>query len=68
MAFEWLYDETFGGSEVRNVEMMPRFLSRDYPRNDVDTPAIVTRLRSIHAQLARCIARNNPGEDIIEAL
>jgi hypothetical protein len=30
--------------------MMLRFLARDYPRNEVDTPAIVSRLRSIHEQ------------------
>ena len=32
---QWLYDETFGGSEQRNVEMMLRFLARDHPRNAV---------------------------------
>jgi hypothetical protein len=68
VAYQWLYDETFGGSEQRNVEMMLRFLARDYPRNEVDTATIVARLRSIHEQLAQCIAQNDPGEGIIAAL
>ena len=51
-----------------NVEMMLHFLARDYPRNSVDTPAIVARLRSIHEPLAQRIARNDAGEDIIDAL
>jgi hypothetical protein len=68
LAFQWLYDETFGGSEQRNVEMMLHFLARDYPRNEVDTPTIVTRLRSIHEQLAQRIAQNDPALDIIDAL
>jgi hypothetical protein len=29
VVYEWLYDETFGGSEQHNVEMMLRFLARD---------------------------------------
>jgi hypothetical protein len=66
--YQWLYDETFGGSEQRNVELMLHFLARDYPRNDVDTAVIAARLRSIHAHLADRIASNDPGEDIIEAL
>jgi hypothetical protein len=48
--------------------MMLRFLARDCPRNEVDTPAIVARLRSIHERLAQRIAQNDPGEDIIEVL
>jgi len=68
VAYQWLYDETFGGSEQRNVEMMLHFLARDYPRNEVDTPTIVTHLRSIHEQLAQRIARNDPGTDIVDAL
>ena len=68
IVYEWLYDETFGGSEQRNVEMMLRFLAREYPRNDVDTATIVERLRSIHQQLAQRIAQNDPGEDIIDGL
>jgi len=68
VAWQWLYDETFGGSEVRNAEMMLRFLARDYPRNDIATPEIAARLRSIHQQLAVRIARNDPGLDIIDAL
>jgi hypothetical protein len=31
VAYHWIYDETFGGREQRNVEMMLRFLARDYP-------------------------------------
>jgi hypothetical protein len=68
VVFQWLYDETFGGSEQRNVEMMPRFLARDYPRNEVDTPTIVARLRSIHERLAERVSRNDPGVDIVDAL
>lgn len=68
VAYEWLYEETFGGSEQRNVEMMLHFLAREYPRNDVPTAEIVARLRDIHVQLAQRIARNDPGEDIIAAL
>jgi hypothetical protein len=68
VAYQWLYDETFGGREQRNVEMMLHFLARDYPRNQVDTPTIVARLRSIHERLAQRIAQNDPGEDIIDAL
>ena len=41
--FQWLFDDTFGGSEQRNAEMMPRFLAREYPRNEVDTPTVVER-------------------------
>jgi hypothetical protein len=48
--------------------MMLHFLARDYPRNEVDTPTIVTQLRSIHQQLAQRIAQNDPGLDIIDAL
>ena len=66
--YQWLYDETFGGSEQRNVELMLHFLAREYPRNDVDTPAIVARLRAIHEELAKRIAANDPGEDVIVAL
>ena len=66
--YRWLYDETFGGSEQRNVNMMLHFLARDYPRNDVATAAIVTQLRTIHEQLAERIAQNDPGLDIIDAL
>jgi hypothetical protein len=68
VAYRWLYDETFGGSEQRNAEMMLRFLARDYPRNEVDTPVIVARLRSVHEHLAERIAQNDPGMDIIDAL
>jgi hypothetical protein len=68
LAYRWLYDETFGGSEQRNAEMMLHFLARDYPRNEVDTPTIVTRPRTIHEQLAQRIAQNDPGLDIIDAL
>jgi hypothetical protein len=68
VVYQWLYDETFGGSEQRNVEMMLRFLARDYPRNEVDTSSIVAHLRSIHEQLAQRIARNDPGADIVDAL
>jgi hypothetical protein len=68
VTYQWLYDETFGGSEHRNVEMMLRFLAREYPRNEVDTPAIVERLRSIHEQLAQRVAQNDPGLDVIDAL
>jgi hypothetical protein len=67
-AYQWLYDETFGGSEQRNVDMMLHFLAREYPRNEVDTPTIVARLRSIHQRMAERIARNDSGEDIIDAL
>jgi hypothetical protein len=67
-AYQWLYDETFGGNEHRNVDMMLHFLARDYPRNELDTAAIVTRLRSAHEQLARRIAHNDPGLEIIDAL
>ena len=48
--------------------MMLHFLARDYPRNGADTPTIVARLRSIHQRLAERIARNEPGEDIIDTL
>ena len=65
--YQWLYDETLGGSEQRNVEMMLRFLARDYPRNDVGTATVVERLRSIHERLAGQIAQNDPGTEIIEA-
>src|SRR5579872_4245259 len=58
--YQWLYDETFGGSEQRNVELMLHFLAREYPRNDVDTPTIVARLRAIHEELAKRIAANDP--------
>jgi hypothetical protein len=68
VVYQWLYDETFGGSEQRNTEMMLRFLARDYPRNSVDTPAIVARLRSVHEQLAQRLSQNDPGLDIIDAL
>lgn len=68
IVYEWLYDEKFGGSEQRNVEMMLRFLARDYPRNDVDTATIVEQLRAIHEQLAQHIAQNDPGEEIIDRL
>jgi hypothetical protein len=68
LAYQWLYDETFGGSEQRNAEMMLRFLAREYPRNGADTATVVARLRSVHADLAERIARNDPGEDIIDAL
>lgn len=68
LVYQWLYDETFGGSEQRNVEMMLRFLARDYPRNEVDAPSVVARLRSIHERLAQRIAQNDPGEDIVDAL
>jgi len=68
LVYQWLYDETFGGSEQRNVDMMLRFLARDYPRNEVDTPTIVTRLQSVHERLARSLARNDPGMEIIDAL
>jgi hypothetical protein len=68
VVYQWLYDDTFGGSEQRNVEMMLRFLARDYPRNDVDTPSIAARLRSIHEQLAQRISQNDPGVDVIDAL
>lgn len=68
MVYRWLYDETFGGSEQRNVDLMLHFLARDYPRNGVTTPAIVARLRAIHEQLAERIAQNDPGVDIIETL
>lgn len=68
IVYQWLYDETFGGSEQRNVELMLHFLAREYPRNNVDTPSIVARLRGIHEQLAERVAANDPGEDIIDAL
>src|SRR3569623_1339485 len=68
VAYTWLYDETFGGSEIRNTEMMLRFLSRDFPRNDADTATISQRLRAIHEQLAERIAHNDPGQDIIASL
>ena len=68
MAYQWLYDEMFGGSEQRNTEMMPRFPGREYPRNEVDTQDIVARLRSIHERLAERIAQNDLGVDIIDAL
>lgn len=68
VAYQWLYDETFGGREQGNVEMMLRFLARDYPRNEVDTPVITGRLRTIHEQLTKRIARNDAGEDVIDAL
>ena len=66
--YQWLYDETFGGSEQRNVELMLHFLARDHPRNDVATPTVAARLRAIHEELAERIAANDPGEDIIEGL
>lgn len=67
-AFQWLYDETFGGSEERNVELMLHFLTRDYPRNDQPTAIVASRLRSIHRELADRIAHNDAGEDVIDAL
>lgn len=48
--------------------MMLRFLARDDPRNEVDTPTIVARLRSLDEQLAERIGQNDPGSDIIDAL
>lgn len=68
VVYRWLYDETFGGSEQRNAEMMLRFLARDYPRNEVDTATVVDRLRSTHERLAERIAQNDPGTEIIEGL
>lgn len=68
VAYEWLYNETFGGSEVRNVEMMLRFLARDYPRNEVNAATLSKQLQAIHVQLADCIAKNDPGQEIIAAL
>ncbi|CAM6054487.1 unnamed protein product [Sphagnum tenellum] len=68
VVYEWLYDEMFGGSEIRNVAMMLCFLGRDYQRNDVDVTTISNRLQSIHLQLAECIAKNDPGQEIIGQL
>jgi hypothetical protein len=68
VVYQWLYDETFGGSEQRNAEMMLRFLARDYPRNDTATSTIVDRLRSIHERLAERISRNDPGLDVVDKL
>jgi len=62
------YDEPFGGSEQRNVEMMLRFLARDYPRNQVGAATISDRLRAIHRQLADRIARNESADDVIDLL
>jgi hypothetical protein len=67
VAYRWLDDETFGGSERRNGEMMLRFLARDYPRDEVDRRAIVARMWSVDERLAQRIARSGPGEDIVEA-
>lgn len=47
---------------------MLHFPAREYPRNDIDTPTIVARLRGIHEQLAERVTANDPGEDIIDAL
>lgn len=47
---------------------MLHFLAREYPRNEVDMPTVVARLRAIHEELAERIAANDTGEDIIEAL
>jgi hypothetical protein len=66
--FNWLYDETFGGAEQSNTEMMLRFLSRDYPRNEIDAATVATRLREVHRQLADRIAHSDAGEDIIDGL
>lgn len=66
--YEWLYEETFGGSEFRYVEMLLRFLVRDYARNDVETKHVADKLQYIYKQLAERLSRNDPGDDIIADL
>lgn len=68
LAYQWLYDEPFGGSELRNVEMMLRFLARECPRNETDTATISERVRTIHRELANRIAHNESADDLIDAL
>jgi hypothetical protein len=68
IAFDWLYDETFGGAEQSNTGMMLRFLARDYPRNEVDTATVAKRMREVHELLSDRIAHGDPGDDIIEGL
>jgi hypothetical protein len=69
LAFEWLYDEPFGGSEEQNTALMLGFVGRKGLTRNAETSAVIAaKLKEIHEQLAQRIARNNAGEDIIAAV
>lgn len=64
-AFEWLYDEPFGGSEEENASAMIRLLERrGLRRNAEGAAAISARLRAWHTALAERLARGDAGEDL----
>ena len=66
--FNWLYDETFGGRELQNVEALLRLLSEDHQRSATPAADISARLRAFHQALAQRINRHDPGYDLINAL
>jgi hypothetical protein len=69
LAFEWLYDEPFGGSEEQNTTFMLNFLARKGLIRNAETAAIICeKLKSIHEQLAEQIAQNKSGAHVIAAL
>ena len=69
IAYAWLYEEPFGGSELSNVEGSLRLLVKSgYTRNEVSAEDIAYKLPQIHEQLAERVSRNDSGEDIINSL
>jgi len=69
VVYDWLFDGTYGGSEVRNVTMLIAFLKEDYIlRDDVNPTVVASSLEDIHKKLAQRISKNDPGLDVIEPL
>lgn len=66
--FNWMYDETFGGREVGNVEALLRFLSEDHQRSNTSAEEVSARLKAFHTAFAQRIAQHDPGYDLINAL
>jgi hypothetical protein len=68
-AYEWLFDEPFGGSEEQNVAIMIRFLERrGLRRNGASAAEVAARLRALHEALAERVARGDAGADLLAAL
>jgi hypothetical protein len=64
----WLYDDPFEGNEEGYAEALITQHEDEYPRNGRSAAEVAARIRDLHAALADCLARGNPGADLIEAL
>ena len=66
--FNWLYDEPFGGVEVKNVAALLAFLAEEFDRNAETPDAIAQRLEGFHEQLSKRFSAELDWSDLLDPL